>query len=127
MNIPKDRKYTKEHEWIFIAKDGRAIIGITDYAQDSLGDIVYVETPEIGDEIKVGDTLATVESVKAVSEVFSPGSGIVDNISEELLDIPELMNQKPYEAWMVKLNNFVSAGDLLSPEEYEKLLEAIED
>ena len=127
MNIPKDRLYTKEHEWIFVAEDGRAIIGITDFAQDSLGDIVYVETPEIGDEISAGDALATVESVKAVSEVFSPGSGMVDNINEELLDIPEIMNQKPYEAWMVKLSDFVAAKDLLSPEEYEELLNSMEE
>ncbi len=120
MNVKKDLMYTKDHEWIKTEGDF-AYIGITDYAQDSLGDIVFVELPDIGDEVKEGDSLAVIESVKAVSDVYSPGKGIVDSTNELLDDSPELLNKDCYEYYIVKLIKF-SAEGLLTAEEYEKLI-----
>lgn len=122
MNIPENLKYTREHEWVLIDTDGRAVIGITEYAQHSLGDIVFVELPEIGRTVAAGDPMATVESVKAVSDVFSPLSGAVSNVNEELIDTPELINEDPYRAWLVKLADW-QPGALLSAAEYADLLE----
>ncbi len=126
MNIPEDLKYTKEHEWA--RKDGDAVvIGITDHAQEQLGDIVFVELPEPGTAMTRDETFGTVESVKAVSDLFAPISGEVVEANEALADQPEVVNSDPYgEAWMVK----VKPGDpsevdgLLSPADYKALVEA---
>ena len=103
MNFPDDLKYSEEHEWVRV--DGNvATVGITDYAQDSLGDIVYLELPNEGDAFSKGDTIGSVESVKAVSEIYSPLSGTVTEVHASLTDQPELANAEPYEGgWMVKL------------------------
>ena len=122
MNIPENLSYTSEHEWVRFDDDGRAVVGITEYAQHSMGDIVFVELPEIGDQVQAGDTLTSVESVKAVSDVFSPLTGIVNNVNEELIDTPELINEDPYEAWLVKLSDWEPA-ELLSAGEYAALIE----
>ncbi len=110
--------YSKSHEWIQFIDETTAKIGITDYAQDSLGDLVYISLPEVEDEVTIGEAFADVESVKAVSEVFSPVNGIVTKINEELLDAPELINQAPYDAWFIEVSNITDRKDFLTAEEY---------
>jgi glycine cleavage system H protein len=121
MNIPKDLGYTKSHEWLRREAGGKAKVGITQYAQNALGDIVYVELPSVGAKLAAGGVAATVESVKAVSEVFSPVSGKVSAVNDALTGQPELLNKDPYGAWIFELEE---AGEeaLLSPEEYAALL-----
>lgn len=117
VNIPEGLKYSREHEWVRV--DGsRAYIGITDYAQDELGDIVYVELPEVGAELKAGETLGTVESVKTVSDLYAPVSGRVVEVNEALASAPEKVNESPYEeAWMIVV-------EMADPSELEALLDA---
>ena len=98
MHFPKELKYTKTHEWVRFTDDNTAYIGITDYAQDQLGDLVFVNLPAEGDELTAGESFADVESVKAVSDVNSPVTGTVKQVNEELADAPEKMNEAPYEA-----------------------------
>ena len=117
MEIKKDLLYSKNHEWVKTEGDF-TFIGISDYAQDSLGDIVFVELPNIGDSYDEGDVFAVIESVKAVSDVYSPGSGTVDSVNELLEDSPELLNQDCYGHHIVKLANF-SAEGLMTAQEYE--------
>lgn len=119
MNYQKDLKYVKSHEWIRKEADGMVVIGITDYAQDALGDLVFVNLPEIGDEISLGNPFADVESVKAVSEIFSPVTGYVAEINEELLDSPELINEDPYEAWFIKVERISEEEDYMDAQSYE--------
>jgi len=122
LNIPEDLQYTKSHEWIRI-DDGTATIGITDHAQDELGDIVFVELPDEGDTFDAGDSFGTVESVKAVSDLYTPVGGEVVEVNSSLEDAPEKINDDPYgEGWIVRLRASDEA-DLLSPEEYEKVVE----
>jgi glycine cleavage system H protein len=125
-NIPDDLHYSKDHEWVRV-EGNTAVIGITDYAQDSLGDVVYVELPKPGDEFTVNEPFGSVESVKAVSEVFSPVSGEVTGINEQLADAPEKVNQDPYgEGWMirVKMSNPGEVDSLLTAAEYEDFTKA---
>ena len=124
MNIPTDLKYTKEHEWIKI--DGNlAVVGITDYAQGELGDIVFVELPSAGDDVKAGETFGTIEAVKAVSEIFSPLSGKVAEVNELLEDDPMVINNDPYgDGWMIKIE-FADSGELkslISSDDYLELI-----
>ena len=122
MSIPDDLQYTKSHEWVRI-EDGTATIGITDHAQEELGDVVFVELPEQGATIEAGDPFGTVESVKAVSDLYTPVGGEVVEVNSSLEDAPEKINDDPYgEGWIVKLRTSEEA-DLLSPEEYEKVVE----
>ena len=125
MNIPSDLKYSREHEWIRV--DGNlATIGITDYAQEELGDIVNVELPEEGDEIHKDEAFGAVESVKASSEVFSPLSGKIAEVNEPLMDAPEMINEDPYdEGWMVKieLSDSSELDDLMDAEGYEQYVQ----
>lgn len=121
MNFPRDLKYTKEHEWARV-EGNTAVVGITDYAQEKLGSIVFVELPASGKTFKKGETLVTVDSVKAVAEVYAPLSGPVEETNESLKDSPESINQDPYgRGWMVKLKitNPGELGSLMSPEAYE--------
>jgi glycine cleavage system H protein len=123
MAYPTDRKYTKEHEWIQI--DGNsASVGITDYAQQSLGDIVFVEAPKVGAELTAGKPFGTVESVKAVSDLFAPASGTVTGVNGELATAPEKVNSDPHGSWMVKMNlkNPGELDTLLSAADYEKFV-----
>lgn len=122
MNIPKELKYSKTHEWIRFEDDTTAYIGITDYAQDQLGDLVFVNLPEEGDEVAMGEAFADVESVKAVSDVISPVSGTVDEVNTALADEPEAMNQAPYDAWFVKVKDITEAEELMSAEAYEAFI-----
>ena len=123
MSYPADLKYTKEHEWIKV--DGsNATIGITDYAQESLGDIVFVELPKPGSEITAGKTFGTVESVKAVSDLYAPASGTVNEVNGELTTVPEKINKEANTTWMVKvtLKNPDELKNLLSAADYEKFV-----
>ena len=122
MSIPDNLQYTKSHEWVRI-EDGTATIGITDHAQEELGDVVFVELPDEGTTIEAGDSFGTVESVKAVSDLYTPVGGEVVEVNSSLEDAPEKINDDPYgEGWIVKLRTSEEA-DLLSPEEYEKVVE----
>jgi glycine cleavage system H protein len=123
MAYPADFKYTKEHEWIKV--DGTTgTIGITDHAQNSLGDIVFVELPKVGAELKAGESFGTVESVKAVSDLFAPVSGTVTEINEALATAPEKVNSDAHAAWMVKvsLKDLSEVSRLLSAADYEKFV-----
>ncbi|MDQ0256404.1 glycine cleavage system H protein [Evansella vedderi] len=118
-------RYSKEHEWVLQLEGNRVRIGITDYAQKSLGDIVFVENPEVGDEVTANESMGTIESVKAVSELFSPVSGAVISINEELEDAPETINEQPYDkGWLVEveLSNPEELEGLLNEEEYEAFI-----
>jgi glycine cleavage system H protein len=123
MPYPADRKYTKEHEWIQV-NGNSATVGITDYAQQSLGDIVFVETPKVGAELIVGKTFGTVESVKAVSDLFAPASGTVTEVNAALATSPENVNKDAHGSWMLKLTlkNPSELGGLLSAADYEKFV-----
>ena len=123
MPYPTDRKYTKEHEWIQ-ASGNSATVGITDYAQQSLGDIVFVEAPKVGAELTAGKTFGTVESVKAVSDLFAPASGTVTEVNGDLATSPEKVNKDAHAAWMVKmtLKNPSELAGLLSAADYEKFV-----
>jgi glycine cleavage system H protein len=122
LSIPDDLQYTKSHEWVR-AEDGTVTIGITDHAQEELGDVVFVELPDVGDTIGAGDSFGTVESVKAVSDLYTPVGGEVVEVNSSLEDAPEKINDDPYgEGWIVRLSTSEEA-DLLSPEEYEKVVE----
>lgn len=124
MNLPKELKYSKEHEWVKTEGD-KVQIGITDFAQSELGDIVFVELPEVGDDITANEPFGSVESVKTVSELYAPISGKVVAINEELDDAPELVNESPYEkAWMIVIEpSDVSELDkLMTVEQYEEMI-----
>lgn len=122
MNIPKDLLYSKSHEWVKATSGKRAQIGLTDYAQKELGDIVFINLPQEGDEVMVDEPFSDVESVKAVSDVFSPVTATVYQVNQELLDSPELINQSPYEAWIIEVEGITQKDELLTPEEYEELI-----
>lgn len=126
MASPDDRMYTKEHEWVKLDGDV-GTVGITDYAQDQLGDIVFVELPDVGSTVAATEKFGEIESVKAVSELFSPVSGEVIERNEELNDNPQWVNDSPYdEGWMLKVRLSGEPGGLLSADEYEKFLETAE-
>ncbi|HJC00726.1 MAG TPA: glycine cleavage system protein GcvH [Candidatus Flavonifractor merdavium] len=118
MNIPKELQYTKSHEWLLV-EDGVATVGLTDFAQDALGDIVFVNLPQPGDQVSAGEALGDVESVKAVSDVLSPVSGVVAEVNEELLDNPALVNEDPYGAWLIKVEQLTGEEELLDAAAYE--------
>ena len=118
MNYPAELKYTKSHEWIRY-EDGVAVVGISDFAQDALGDVVFVNLPAVGDEVTAGEAFGDVESVKAVSDLISPVSGVVCEINEDLEDSPENLNEDPYGAWIIKVENVTDEEELLSAEDYE--------
>ncbi|MDO4475055.1 MAG: glycine cleavage system protein GcvH [Eubacteriales bacterium] len=123
MELRAELKYSKSHEWVK-EEDGIVVIGISDFAQEELGDLVFVNLPEVGDEITMGTPFADVESVKAVSDVYSPVSGIVCEVNEELLDTPEAINEDAYGAWFVKVKEVTETEELLSAEEYEAFVES---
>lgn len=112
-------QFSKSHEWVK-EEDGLTWIGISDFAQNALGDVVFVNLPEVGDEITAGDPFGDVESVKAVSDLVSPVSGIVAAVNEELLDSPELLNSAPYDSWLIKVENVTATEELLSASAYDE-------
>ncbi|KYZ75181.1 glycine cleavage system protein H [Anaerosporomusa subterranea] len=124
MKIVEDLRYTKDHEWVRI-EGTQAIVGITDYAQGELGDVVFIELPEIGKKAKAHTTVTTIESVKAVSDIFAPLSGTIIKVNDQLNDNPELVNQQPYdEGWIfvIELENLVEVGQLLDAAQYGELV-----
>jgi glycine cleavage system H protein len=124
MNTPKELRYSEEHEWVRVEGD-KVRIGITDFAQSELGDIVFVELPEVGTEIKANEPFGSVESVKTVSELYAPISGRVVEVNEELNDNPEYVNESPYEkAWMIVVEPFDMSeiDNLLTAEQYEEMV-----
>ena len=122
MSVPTDLKYTKSHEWVRV-ESGTATVGITEHAQDELGDVVFVELPEMGTTLEAGDTFGAVESVKAVSDLYAPVGGEVVEINEALNDAPEKINEDPYgDGWILKLT-ITDEPDLLSPDDYQKVLD----
>lgn len=126
---PKDLKYSKEHEWVRFEGD-EALIGITDYAQEELGDITFVEVPAVGTKVKQMDVFSTVESVKAASDIFAPLSGEVIEVNKTLEDKPEVINESPYEkGWIcrIRISGTDESKSLLSAEEYEAYLKGLED
>jgi len=125
--IPQDLRYTRDHEWIRI-DGGSGVMGIIDYAQHAMGDIVYVELPEVGRQVKAGEDFIVVESVKGANDVFSPVSGKVAEVNEDLDGAPELLNEDPYANWLVKLelSDSKEMDSLLDPAAYAKLVEELE-
>lgn len=124
MNLPKELKYSEEHEWVKDEGGQKVRIGITDFAQSELGDIVFIELPEEGDEIEANDTFGSVESVKTVSELYAPVSGKVVEVNAELEDSPELVNESPYDqGWMivVEMSDPSEVNNLLTAEKYEEM------
>ncbi len=120
MNNPKELKYAKTHEWVK-EENGLCVIGLTDFAQDALGDIVFVNLPEVGDAVTAGEAFSDVESVKAVSDVYSPVTGVVAAVNEDLLDDPALINEDCYSAWLIKVENVTAYEELLDAEAYEEV------
>lgn len=126
--LPGDLRYTSEHEWLRKEQDGSVTIGITDHAQSALGDLVYVELPEVGQEIASGAEMAVVESVKAASDVYAPIAGTVVDVNAVLADEPEKINADPYgDGWIVRLRpDDDDLGETLDPDEYQALLDGLE-
>ena len=119
--IPDDLSYTEEHEWLKVQEDGKARTGITDYAQDALSDVVFVELPEVGAEFTKGEVMAVAESVKAASDIYAPISGRIASINEKLEESPELVNESPYEfGWMVLIEPQGEISGLLDAESYRE-------
>lgn len=126
MEIPQGCRFTKEHEWIMVEGD-TAVVGISEFAQSELGDVIFVELPEVGTQVNCGDTLCVVESTKAASDVFAPIGGIVSEINGTLKNAPEVVNSDPYNAgWLAKLENFSESelDALMSVEQYQAFLES---
>ena len=124
MNIPSDLLYTKDHEWIKI-ENGIATVGITDYAQGELGDIIFIELPEIGDSVQAEDSIGTIEAVKTVADIFSPMNGEISEVNINLEDNPDSINTDPYDSgWIIKLKNFTNNDDnYLTPDQYKSLIQ----
>lgn len=118
MNYPVELRYSKSHEWVK-TEDSVAVVGISDFAQDALGDVVFVNLPQVGDTVVAGETFGDVESVKAVSDLISPVSGVVCEVNTDLEDSPENLNEAPYDAWIIKVENVTDEEDLLDAEAYE--------
>ena len=118
MSIPNELRYTKSHEWIK-EEGGVATVGITDFAQNALGDVVFINLPEPGDEVVAGESFGDIESVKAVSDLLCPVSGIVKAVNEELIDAPEMLNSDPYGAWIIKVEQINDREELLDADDYE--------
>ena len=117
MNYPTELKYSKSHEWLRY-EDGVAVIGISDFAQDALGDVVFINLPAVGDDVSAGESFGDVESVKAVSDLISPVTGVVCAVNEALDDAPEKLNEDPYAAWIIKVEGVSAEEELLDAEAY---------
>ena len=124
MNIPSDLLYTKNHEWVKI-ENGIATVGITDYAQGELGDIIFIELPEIGDSVQAEDSIGTIEAVKTVADIYSPINGEISEVNINLEENPDIINTDPYDSgWIIKLNNFSNNDDnYLTPDQYQSLIQ----
>ena len=123
MNFPAELQYSRDHEWLRM-EDGVAVIGISDFAQSELGDVVFVNLPQEGDETTAGEPFGDVESVKAVSDLVCPVTGTVCAVNEELLDAPEKLNEDPYGTWIIKVENVTDTEEMLTAAEYQAMCEA---
>ena len=126
---PDDRRYTREHEWVLLGKDGRALVGITTYAQEQLGDVVFLDLPKKGTRLEQTQKLGEVESVKAVSDIYTPLKGVVFEVNQELVEHPELVNEDPYgKGWLVRLSSVdhVQLEKLLTAEQYDQFLSQLQ-
>ena len=123
MNYPHELQYSRDHEWLRM-EDGVAVIGISDFAQSELGDVVFVNLPEVGDDAVAGEAFGDVESVKAVSDLVCPVTGVVCAVNEELLDAPEKLNEDPYGTWIIKVENVTDTEEMLTAAEYQAMCEA---
>ena len=123
MRDERDLRYSKTHEWVDMSDDNTAYIGIDDFAQSEMGDIVFINLPDVGDTVEAGEVFGDVESVKAVSDLISPVSGKVIEVNEELLDNPGLINEEPYEAWMIKVEDAQEADGLMDRAEMDSFIE----
>ncbi len=119
----ENRLFAKSHEWALINEDGTALVGLSDYAQQELGDLVFVNLPAEGDEVTAGEAFADVESVKAVSDLYCPVSGTVAAVNEELLDNPQMINESPYDAWLIKVENVSGRSELMNAKEYAQFIQ----
>lgn len=124
MKIQNGLKYTKSHEWVKDLGNGCAYLGLSDYAQEQLSDLVFINLPEPGEAVTAGEPFADVESVKAVSDVFSGVTGEVEEINEDLADSPQKVNESPYDAWIVKVSGITAYGDLMDAEAYKAYCDA---
>lgn len=120
--MAQELKYSKSHEWIEFLEENKVRIGLTEYAVEELGDLVFIDLPEVDDEVDVEESFADVESVKAVSDVFSPVTGVITAVNEDLLNHPELVNESPLEAWLIEVGEITDFEDLLTKEEYDELI-----
>ena len=127
MNFPGELKYSKSHEWVKMIDDTTALVGLTDFAQQELGDLVFINLPEEGDEFDADEVFADVESVKAVSDVLLPAAGTIAEINEELLDEPQQINSDPYGAWLVKVEVITGFAELMDADAYEAYIETVEE
>jgi len=123
MTFPTELKYSKDHEWVKTIDEKTVLVGITDFAQSELGDLVFINLPQEGDEVEKDESFCDVESVKAVSDVMSPVTGVVAEVNTELEDEPQKLNEAPYEAWIAKISDISAFGELLSADEYEAFIQ----
>ncbi|MGY3748985.1 glycine cleavage system protein GcvH [Vagococcus acidifermentans] len=123
MSRPEELKYLKTHEWVKFIDDTTAQVGITDFAQEQLGDIVFVELPEPGDEVEKGEQVAEVESVKTVSDIYSPFTGVISKINEDLEDSPEKVNEEPFSSWLFEVEQITDSEELISAADYQTVVE----
>lgn len=123
MNFPNELLYSESHEWVQKLSSGNARVGLTDFAQHELGDLVFVNLPQVGDSMEIGDSFCDVESVKAVSDVYSPITGTVAAVNEDLMDAPQTINESPYEAWLVEVEAIEEFGELMDADAYAAFCE----
>ncbi len=120
MNFPVELKYSRDDEWVQMIDDTTALVGISDYAQSEMGDLVFINLPVVGDAVAKDEMMCDIESVKAVADVISPVSGVVAEVNEALLDTPESLNSDPYGAWIAKIENITDFAELMSADEYKE-------
>ena len=123
MELKTDRMYTKSHEWVLFENDTTATVGLTDFAQSELGDLVFVNLPQVGDAVTAGQTFADVESVKTVSDVYAPVTGTVEAVNEALLESPQLINENANDAWLARITNITAKEELMDAAAYEALIQ----
>ena len=123
MNFPAELKYSKDHEWLKMLDGTTALVGITDFAQSELGDLVFINLPQEGDDVTADEAFCDVESVKAVSDVVSPVTGVVEEVNTQLEDEPQMLNEDPYGAWIAKIKDVSAFGELMSASEYEAFIQ----
>jgi len=123
MMIPKDLKFSNTHEWVKFLDDGTALTGLSDFAQKALGDLVFIRMPVVGDTVTSGESFTDIESVKAVSDIYSHVTGVITAVNDEVGDAPQKINEDPYGSWIIKVGDITAKSDLMNADEYEKFCE----